>query len=158
MIESPLQRRAPLPPQLTRRVGVLGVLAFVLFAIIAFRLWYLQVLTGTQNVAMATANVVRDIPIPAPRGQILDTNGAVLATYRVAPQVAIVADDLPPPGPRAGSSTAASPACSASAGARSARPSTTSRSRRRATRRRHQGRRRELRALLPRAHKRCSPA
>jgi penicillin-binding protein 2 len=100
VIESPLQRRAPLPPQLTRRVGVLGVLAFVLFGIIGFRLWYLQVLTGTQNVALATANVQRQIPIAAPRGDILDRNGNVLATYRIAPEVAIVADDLPPAGPK----------------------------------------------------------
>jgi penicillin-binding protein 2 len=99
VIESPLQRRAPLPPQLTRRVGVLGVLAFVLFGIIGFRLWYLQVLTGTQNVALATANVQRQIPIAAPRGDILDRNGNLLATYRVAPEVAIVADDLPAAGP-----------------------------------------------------------
>jgi penicillin-binding protein 2 len=99
MIETPLQRRAPLPPQLTRRVGVLGVLAFVLFGIIVFRLWYLQVLTGTQNVALATANVVQNIPIPPPRGDILDRNGNVLATSRDAPAVAIVKDDLPPSGP-----------------------------------------------------------
>jgi len=98
VIESPLQRRAPLPPQLVRRSGVLGVIAFILFGIIVFRLWYLQVLTGTQNLAKATANVVRDIPIPAPRGDILDRNGRVLATYRISEQVAIVADDLPAPG------------------------------------------------------------
>jgi penicillin-binding protein 2 len=98
VIEAPLQRRAPLPPQLTRRVGVLGVLALVLFGIIAFRLWYLQVLTGTQNAAKATANVTRDISIAPPRGNILDSQGQLLASYRVAPEVAIVADDLPPAG------------------------------------------------------------
>jgi len=68
VIESPLQRRAPLPPQLTRRVSVLGIVVFLLFGVIAFRLWYLQVLTGTQNAAKATANIVRDITVPAPRG------------------------------------------------------------------------------------------
>jgi len=100
VIEAPLQRRAPLPPQLTRRVGVLGVLALVLFGIIAFRLWYLQVLTGTQNAAKASANVTRDIAIAPPRGNILDSQGSLLASYRVAPEVAIVADDLPPAGPQ----------------------------------------------------------
>ncbi|MGH2850257.1 MAG: hypothetical protein ACRDLP_06540, partial [Solirubrobacteraceae bacterium] len=89
MIEPPLQRRAPLPPQLTRRVGVLGAIAFVLFAIIVFRLWYLQVLTSPQNAAVATANVERAIPIPAPRGTILDRNGSVLATSRVGAAVGI---------------------------------------------------------------------
>ena len=95
MIEPPLQRRAPLPPQLTRRVGALGILTFVLFAIIVFRLWYLQVLTSTQNVALAMANSQRSIPIPAPRGEIVDRYGRVLATTRVAAQVAIIADYLP---------------------------------------------------------------
>ena len=99
MIEAPLQRRAPLPPQLTRRVGVLGVVAFALFGIIAFRLWYLQVLTGTQNAARATANVVQPIAVPAPRGNILAADGSILATARNAIQVSVVKDDLPPEGP-----------------------------------------------------------
>ena len=69
-----LARRLPLPPQLSRRAGVLGVLAFVArSAIITFRLWYLQVLTGPQNAARASANVERSIPLPAPRGEILDS-------------------------------------------------------------------------------------
>ena len=99
MIEPPLERRLPLPPLLTRRVGVLGALTFVLFAVVAFRLWYLQVLTGPQNVALATANVERSIPVPAPRGEILDRNGNVLATTTGAARVSIVENDLPPAGP-----------------------------------------------------------
>ena len=99
MIEAPLQRRAPLPPQLTRRVGVLGVVAFALFGIIAFRLWYLQVLTGPQNAQRATANVVQPIVVPPPRGNILAADGSILATYRNAIAVAIVKDELPPQGP-----------------------------------------------------------
>jgi len=99
VIEAPLQRRAPLPPQLTRRVGVLSVVTLALFGILAFRLWYLQVLTGPQNAQEATANVVQNIPTPAPRGNILDAGGNLLATYRNATQVAIVKDDLPARGP-----------------------------------------------------------
>jgi penicillin-binding protein 2 len=74
---------------------MLGVLAFVLFGILAFRLWYLQVLTGTQNAAHVAANVVQDISLPPPRGTILSSDGQILATYRNATQVAIIADDLP---------------------------------------------------------------
>jgi penicillin-binding protein 2 len=99
MIEAPLQRRAPLPPQLTRRVGVLSVVALALFGIIAFRLWYLQVLTGTQNAAKVTGLVDQRIPLPAPRGDIVDASGNVLATWRNAIQVAVVKDELPPEGP-----------------------------------------------------------
>ena len=43
---SPIEdRRPPITPQLAVRVAVLGGVAFVLFAIIFFRLWFLQVLT-----------------------------------------------------------------------------------------------------------------
>ena len=95
MIEAPLQRRTPLPPQLTRRVSVLAVAIFVLFGILAFRLWYLQVLTGTQNAARVAANVVQPISLPSPRGNILASDGQILATYRNATQVAVIKDDLP---------------------------------------------------------------
>jgi penicillin-binding protein 2 len=95
MIERPLQRRAPLPAVLGRRVELLGVLACVLLAVIALRLWYLQVLTGRKDVALANANVVRKIAIPAPRGLILDRNGQVLAGVRSAAVAAIACDELP---------------------------------------------------------------
>ena len=39
-------RLRPITPQLAWRVAVLGGIAFVLFGIVFFRLWYLQVLTG----------------------------------------------------------------------------------------------------------------
>ena len=54
---------------------MLGGIAMAMFAIIFFRLWYLQVLTGEQYVQQANANRLRDLPIPAPRGEILDREG-----------------------------------------------------------------------------------
>ncbi|HEX2703585.1 MAG TPA: penicillin-binding transpeptidase domain-containing protein [Solirubrobacteraceae bacterium] len=95
MIERPVERRAPLPAVLGRRVELLGLLACVLLAVIAFRLWYLQVLTGRKDVALANANVVRKIAIPAPRGLILDRDGQVLAGVRSAAVAAIACDELP---------------------------------------------------------------
>ena len=41
----------------------------VMFGVIFFRLWYLQILSGEQYVQQANANRVRDLPIPAPRGR-----------------------------------------------------------------------------------------
>jgi penicillin-binding protein 2 len=76
-------------------VAVIGGVALVLFAIIFFRLWYLQVLSGDQYVAQANNNRVRDLPIPAPRGDVLDRNGQPLATDHLTNAVQIVPDQLP---------------------------------------------------------------
>lgn len=99
MIERPVERRAPLPPLLGRRVELLGLLAFVLFAVVTFRLWYLQILTGHKNITLANANVARDIAIAAPRGQIVDRDGRVIANVRSAAIAAIVCKELPASAP-----------------------------------------------------------
>jgi cell division protein FtsI/penicillin-binding protein 2 len=51
------ERRPPITPQLAVRVAVLGGLAFVLFAVLFFRLWFLQVLTGEDYVTQARENL-----------------------------------------------------------------------------------------------------
>jgi penicillin-binding protein 2 len=94
----PSDPRTPVSPQLALRVGALGVLAMVMFAIIFFRLWYLQVLSGEQYVQQADANSVRDLPIAAPRGQILDREGKPIVASRVTNAVQIVPSALPPAG------------------------------------------------------------
>ena len=66
------ERLRPITPQLAWRVAVLGGVAFVLFAIVFFRLWYLQVLTGQEAVRSASDNRVRKVRIEAPRGNIVD--------------------------------------------------------------------------------------
>lgn len=80
----PADRRAPISPQLAVRVASLGMIAFVLFAIIFFRLWFLQVLSGDQFLAEATQNRVRKQPIQAPRGFIVDREGNPLVKNRKA--------------------------------------------------------------------------
>lgn len=82
MIQLPENQRPPLPPQLAARVALLGGVALVAFAIIFFRLWYLQVLSGQDFLAQAQRNRARSLVIQAPRGQILDRNGNVVATSR----------------------------------------------------------------------------
>jgi penicillin-binding protein 2 len=94
----PSDGRMPVSPQLALRVAVLGGLALAIFAIIFFRLWYLQVLTGEQYVQQANANRVRDLPIPAPRGEILDREGQPIVSSRVTNAVQIVPSALPPAG------------------------------------------------------------
>jgi penicillin-binding protein 2 len=93
----PEERRPPLTPQLALRVTVLGSVALALFAIIFFRLWFLQVLSGNAYAHQATANFVRKVDVPAPRGQIFDRSGNVLVDSRRATAVEISPPDLPVP-------------------------------------------------------------
>ena len=77
------------------RVAVLGGIAFVLFAIIFFRLWFLQVLTGDDYVVQARENRIRKVKIEAPRGNIVDRDGRTLVKTRAAPVVQILPNSVP---------------------------------------------------------------
>jgi penicillin-binding protein 2 len=88
-------RRAPMSPQLALRVAVVGGLALVVFGIVFFRLWYLQVLSGDHYLAEANNNRVREIKVEAPRGKIVDRNGQILVDNRQGKSVKIVPDKLP---------------------------------------------------------------
>ncbi len=99
MIDRPIERQAPLSPQLALRVAVLGGMALVLFGIVLFRLWYLQVLSGDQYVQLANNNRVRDVAIQAPRGDIVDRHGTVIVTSRQATAVQIDRSRFPAGGP-----------------------------------------------------------
>src|SRR5436190_1149924 len=94
----PSEPRLPVSPQLALRVAILGGLAMAMFAVIFFRLWYLQVLSGEKYVQQANANRARDLPIAAPRGEILDRGGKPLVASRTTNAVQIVPSALPPPG------------------------------------------------------------
>jgi penicillin-binding protein 2 len=93
-------RRPPITPQLALRVAILGSVALAMFAIIFFRLWYLQVLSGDKYLADASNNQVRDVVVPAPRGDIIDRNGRVLVDNRISIAVQLRADEIPPAGPK----------------------------------------------------------
>ncbi|HEX4466022.1 MAG TPA: penicillin-binding protein 2 [Solirubrobacteraceae bacterium] len=90
--------RLPISPQMALRVTIIGSIAVVMFGVIFFRLWYLQVLSGEQYVRQADVNRVRDLPIAAPRGQILDNAGKAIVTSRVTNAVEVVPSALPPEG------------------------------------------------------------
>jgi len=95
MIQLPEDRRPPLTPQLALRVAAVGTFALALFAVIFFRLWFLQVLSGDKYLAQASVNRVRDIGIPAPRGEIIDRSGNILVDSRSAIAVQLSPPDLP---------------------------------------------------------------
>src|SRR4051812_5672248 len=89
------ERVRPITPQLAWRVAVLGGIAFVLFGIVFFRLWYLQVLTGQEAVTQARDNRVRKVGIEAPRGDIVDRNNVKLVRTKRAAVVQMVPSLLP---------------------------------------------------------------
>ena len=88
-------RRPPITPQMALRVAVFGGVALTLFAIVFFRLWFLQVLSGEEYLVQARENRTRDIRIQAPRGEIVDRNGSVLVDNRPANVVQLEPHRLP---------------------------------------------------------------
>jgi penicillin-binding protein 2 len=69
---------------LALRIAVFGGLALALFAVLFFRLWFLQVISGDRYLAEANNNRTRDVRVSAPRGSILDRNGEVLVENRTS--------------------------------------------------------------------------
>ncbi|MDQ2700151.1 MAG: hypothetical protein M3Y23_02355, partial [Actinomycetota bacterium] len=66
------------------RLAIIGGTGLVLFGILFFRLWSLQVVTGDQYLAEANDNRTREIRVRAPRGRILDREGNVLVDNRMS--------------------------------------------------------------------------
>ena len=89
------ERRPTLTPQLAFRVAVIGGVALVMFALIFFRLWYLQVLSGDKYEAQAKNNRVREIKVQAPRGEIVDRHGQALVANRNSLSIKVTPDKLP---------------------------------------------------------------
>ena len=88
-------RRPTLTPQLAARVAIIGGVALVAFAVIFFRLWYLQVLSGDRYLAEANDNRVREIKVQAPRGEIVDRDGRPLVDNRPSMAVVLSPEKLP---------------------------------------------------------------
>ncbi len=80
MLQPPQPKREPEHDgtRLAVRAATFAVVAAVLFGVLLFRLWALQVLRSDHYVAQATQNEVRTIDIPPQRGQIVDSSGRVL--------------------------------------------------------------------------------
>jgi penicillin-binding protein 2 len=64
------------------RVGIIGLATLALFGVLALRLWSLQVVRGPHFALAAQRQTYRLVDLPAPRGQIIDAGGRVLAGTR----------------------------------------------------------------------------
>jgi penicillin-binding protein 2 len=85
----------PQGSRLSLRVAVLSGVAVVLFGILFFRLWNLQVISGDEYLVEAKNNRTREFKIIAPRGEILDRDGEVLVDNRTALALQLNTQKLP---------------------------------------------------------------
>lgn len=76
------------------RLKRMGYLAIAVLVVLAARLWYLQIVQGSVFEALSMGNRVRVIPVPAPRGRILDRDNVALASNRLAFCVSVVPQDM----------------------------------------------------------------
>ena len=82
-------------PSVALRVAIMVGIALVLFAIILFRLWFLQILSGQQFVGQANDNRLRSVKVLAPRGAITDRNGEAIVENRPGLAVGFRLMDVP---------------------------------------------------------------
>jgi penicillin-binding protein 2 len=93
------RRSDELGPQMSNRlalrIAIFGGFALALFAVLFFRLWFLQVLNGDKYLAEAKNNRTREFKVTAPRGEILDRNGRILVSNRTSLALQVNPDKLP---------------------------------------------------------------
>lgn len=77
------------------RLAVFGGVALLLFAALFVRLWFLQVLNGSEYLAQANNNRTREYRVGAPRGAILDRDGELLVDNRTSLALQVDPTKLP---------------------------------------------------------------
>jgi penicillin-binding protein 2 len=90
-----LNNEGPTNNRLALRIAVVGGVAVALFAVLAFRLWNLQVLDGGKYLAEANNNRSRAYKVIAPRGDILYRGGGVLVDNRTSLALLLTMHKLP---------------------------------------------------------------
>ena len=71
------------------RIPVLGLVFLALFSVLTLRLWFLQVARGETASVEVAQQQIAVVDTPAPRGEIRDRNGALLAGTRAASSVVV---------------------------------------------------------------------
>ncbi len=79
------------------RLGLLAVVIALTFSVFTVRLFQLQILEGEDLRSRSIRNSVRTLTLEAPRGQILDREGRVLAANRPAYRVWLMPNEMQSP-------------------------------------------------------------
>ena len=82
-------------PSVALRVAVILGIAAVMFGVVFFRLWFLQILSGQEFVAQANDNRLTTVKVVAPRGTIVDRHGETIVDNRPGRAVGIRLMDVP---------------------------------------------------------------
>jgi penicillin-binding protein 2 len=95
----PAKKRVDTPPMtkgnMQVRVVSIAIVVAVIFVVLAARLWYLQVLTGSDYSISAKATQTRVVKDPAQRGVIYDRDGEILANNEPGLNVTVIPDEIP---------------------------------------------------------------
>jgi len=78
-----------------RPLMIFGLVGMLALGILSVRLFSLQVLAGSDNLALANGNRIRERVARAPRGMIYDRNHVVLARNQASYDVTVVPQQLP---------------------------------------------------------------
>jgi penicillin-binding protein 2 len=87
----------PIDDFFEQRLRLLGVLMIAVFAVFLLRLVQLQMVEGEEHRLRSQRNSIRTERLTAPRGEILDREGRVLATTRPAFHLEVVPSELREP-------------------------------------------------------------
>jgi penicillin-binding protein 2 len=98
---TPASRRPRLPggppaltPKLAVRIAALGTVLLIALGILVLRLWFLQVISGSDYQAQANANRLRVVVADAPRGVVEDRYGQVLVNNKPGQDVVVRPQDV----------------------------------------------------------------
>src|SRR6266545_387538 len=75
---------------LTLRLSFMQYLVTAAFAALAIGFWIFQIAQHQRFLEMAEENRIRKLPLPAPRGVLLDRNGQVLVENQNSSNIALV--------------------------------------------------------------------
>lgn len=85
---------APTGASLESRVRVVAVLVLLMFGGFVVRLFHLQVVEGESLRQRSQKNSIRHVDLDAPRGEVLDREGRVIATWRPSRALRVIPNDL----------------------------------------------------------------